>query len=69
MVVKAEPAAALEVTQPKLLLELFVVALHAPPKVGQANQLCESDAAVETGEPEFWLGVGAGSFDEKRITS
>ncbi len=47
MVVKAPPAAALVVAEPKLLLELEIVALDPPPHLGELHHPIEGDALRE----------------------
>src|SRR3954453_4379735 len=51
MVVEAAPAAALVVPKPEFLLELLVVALNAPPELGEFDQAREADLLWQRREP------------------
>src|SRR5215210_3625880 len=51
MVVEAAPAAALVVPKPQLLLELLVVALDAPPELGEFDHAREADLLRQRREP------------------
>src|SRR3954469_18624920 len=53
MVVEAAPAAALVVPKPEFLLELLVVALDAPPELGEFDQAREADVLRQGREPVF----------------
>ena len=43
MVVKATPSASFKMSKADLLLELEIVALNAPPKLGRVDQTTEAD--------------------------
>src|SRR3954469_5854215 len=51
MVVETAPAAALVVPEPEFLLELLVIALDAPPELGEFNQALEADVLGQCREP------------------
>src|SRR5215211_1190033 len=51
MVVETAPAAALVVPEPEFLLELLVIALDAPPELGEFNQALEADVLGQGREP------------------
>src|SRR3954466_12345856 len=51
MVVEAAPAAALVVPKPEFLLELLVVALDAPPELGEFDQAREANVLRQGREP------------------
>src|SRR3712207_8178696 len=51
MVIKAAPAAALKVPKPELLLQLLIVALDAPPQLGQRDQPLKVDVLRQGREP------------------
>src|SRR5215210_5277108 len=51
MVVEAAPAAALVVPKPEFLLELLVVALDAPPELGEFDHAREADLLRQRREP------------------
>src|SRR5712691_9902655 len=51
VVVEAAPAAALEVSEPELLLELLIVAFDAPAQFGYIDQLLERDIERKIGQP------------------
>src|SRR3712207_1293726 len=51
MVVEASPPAALVVPKPEFLLELLVVALDAPPELGEFDQAREADVLWQGREP------------------
>src|SRR3954449_764695 len=53
MVVEAAPATALVVPKPEFLLELLVVALDAPPELGEFDQAREADLLRQGREPVF----------------
>src|SRR4051794_20401212 len=53
MVVEAAPAAALGVPEPQVLLELLVVALDAPPELGEFDQARETNVLRQGREPVF----------------
>src|SRR3954470_23000786 len=53
VMVEAAPAAALEVPKPEFLLELLVIALDAPPELGEFNQALEADVLGQGREPVF----------------
>src|SRR4051812_15820718 len=53
VMVEAAPAAALEVPEPKVLLELLVVAFDAPPELGKFDQALEADLLRQRREPVF----------------
>src|SRR3954447_706683 len=53
VMVEAAPAAALEVPEPELLLELLVVAFDAPPELGKFDQALEADLLRQRREPVF----------------
>src|SRR5829696_4350613 len=50
-VVEAAPAAALVVPEPEFLLELLVIALDAPPELGEFDQALEADVLGQGREP------------------
>src|SRR4051812_9940229 len=51
--VEAAPAATLVVPEPKLLLELLVVAFDAPPELGKFDQALETNVLRQGREPVF----------------
>src|SRR5215212_9087144 len=51
MVVETAPAAALVVPKPEFLLELLVIALDAPPELGEFDQAREADILGQGREP------------------
>src|ERR1041384_5099145 len=51
MVVEPAPAAALVAPKPEFLLELLVVALDAPPELGEFDQAREADVLRQGREP------------------
>src|SRR4051794_14859195 len=53
VMVEAAPAAALVVPKPEFLLELLVVALDAPPELGEFDQAREADLLRQGREPVF----------------
>src|SRR5260370_40687775 len=50
---EAAPAAALEMSEPDLLLEFLIVALDAPAQLGKVHQAMEGDAFGKGREPVF----------------
>src|SRR5215213_2769312 len=53
MVVEAAPTTALVVPEPEFLLELLVVALDAPPELGEFDQAREANVLWQGREPVF----------------
>src|SRR3954449_6619208 len=51
MMVETAPAAPLVVSKPEFLLELLVVALNAPPELGEFDQAREADLLWQRREP------------------
>src|SRR3954463_9381927 len=51
VMVEAAPAAALEVPEPELLLELLVIAFDAPPELGEFDQARETNVLRQGREP------------------
>src|SRR3954462_13523431 len=51
--VEAAPAAALVVPKPEFLLELLVIALDAPPELGEFDHTLEADVLWQGREPVF----------------
>src|ERR1043165_6194496 len=51
MMVEPAPAAALVVPKPEFLLELLVVALDAPPELGEFDQALKADVLRQGREP------------------
>src|SRR6266536_1845554 len=51
MMMEASPAAALEMTQPELVLELLIVALDPPTQLGEADELGERGRLRQRREP------------------
>lgn len=49
--VKAVPVAAFDVSQAKFMLQLFVVALDAPTKLGDGNEFAEGDRCGQIRQP------------------
>src|SRR6266849_6803610 len=50
---EAAPSAALEMSEPHLLLEFLIVALDAPAQLGKVHQAMEGDAFGKGREPVF----------------
>ena len=53
MVVETAPAAALVVPKPQFLLELLVIALDAPPELGEFDHTLKADVLGQGREPVF----------------
>ena len=56
VVVEAAPAAAFEMAQAHLLLELLIVALDPPAQGGGGDKLLQAGLGRQAGEPEALLG-------------
>src|SRR4051812_34164734 len=64
--VKAAPVAALVVAKTKLLLELLIVPLDPPARLGHLHEALERAAPGQVGEPvPGWLGVSFGPLDQQ----
>ncbi len=66
MVVKAAPAAALKVAEPDLLLELLIITLDPPARLGGVHQVLERGVRGQVGEPVFGrFRLTARPFDQQ----
>src|SRR5260370_21404297 len=63
---EAAPAAALIVAEADFLLEVVIIAVDAPPKLGDVDEAAERHILVDGCEPEFGgRGLVLGPFDEQ----
>src|SRR5579864_4006345 len=68
MMMKAAPTAALEVPQPKFLLELLIVALDAPAQLSEIDHAIECGIGGQRREPIFGrLGLALRPFDQQPL--
>src|SRR5690349_21871206 len=68
MMMEAAPVAALEVAKAKLLLELLIVPLDPPARLGDPHEALERGAPREVGEPVLGrLGVAVGPLDQQPL--
>src|SRR3954470_23201495 len=68
MMMKAAPGAALVVAKAKLLLELLIVPLDPPARLGNLDQALERGASGQVGEPVFrWLSVRRRPLDQQPL--
>src|SRR5690348_18048739 len=66
MMMEAAPVAALEVAKAKFLLELLVIPLDPPARLGDPHETLERGAPREVGEPVLGrLGVAVGPLDQQ----
>jgi hypothetical protein len=64
--VEAAPSASLEVPQPKLLLELLIIALNAPAQFGEIDHAIECGIGGQRREPIFGrFGLVLRPFDQQ----
>src|SRR6266849_5548613 len=65
---EAAPSAALEMSEPHLLLEFLIVALDAPAQLGKVHQAMEGDAFGKGREPVFGrLLLAFGPLDQQPL--
>src|SRR5881397_1030404 len=68
MMMEASPAAALEMVEPELILELLIVALDAPAKLGEADEFGDGGRRRQGREPVLrGRGVPAWPFDQQPL--
>src|SRR3954470_14934207 len=68
MMMEAAPVAALVVAKAKLLLELLIVPLDPPARLGNLDQALERGASGQVGEPVFrWLSVRRRPLDQQPL--
>ena len=68
VMVKAAPAAALEMAEAKLLFEFLVIALDAPAQLGHAHQLLERGGGGQGTQEVFGrCGLAGGPFDKQPL--
>ena len=65
---EAAPAAAFEVTEPDLLLELTVIALDPPAQLGQTDQIRQGRRLGQRGQPVFGRSLfGVRPFNQEPL--
>src|SRR5690349_11086909 len=68
MMMEAAPVAALEVAKAKLLLELLIVPLDPPARLGDPHETLERGAPREVGEPVLGrLGISLRPLDQQPL--
>src|SRR6266536_5940161 len=68
MVIEAAPAAALEMVEPELVLELLIVALDAPAQLGEADEVGERRRLRQRRQPILrGLCVGPWPLDQQPL--
>src|SRR5215213_4502575 len=68
MVVEAAPATAFVVTEADLLLELLVIALNEPARLGGVDQVLQRGAWRQVGQPVLaWLLGALGPLDQQPL--
>src|SRR5919106_1367298 len=68
MMMKAAPAAALEMVEPKLILEFLIIALDAPAQLGEADEVGQGRRRRQGREPILrGLGVAPRPLDQQPL--
>src|SRR5712691_7826770 len=68
MMMESSPAAALEMIQPQLVLELLIVALDPPAQLGEADELGDRGRLRQRREPILRRFAGSpGPFDQQPL--